>query len=130
MEGPNYPPYYGGSTPFSAGAASPADSRSYLPRGQSDWAQNLAGLGALPQAGSAGDWMFTLSTLAGAGIGGGLVGWVAAKRSKDAAKRGAVFSMGLTGVADGFRSWSQSPVRGAIMVGGGLTGIWWVLRKL
>ena len=114
------------------GSADPALNRSFLPQGQGDWSQNvgLRGLQGLGAAGDPGDWMFTLSTLAGAGIGGGLVGWVAAKKSTDAAQRGAVFSMGLTGVADGFRSWRQSPTRGAILVGGGLAGLWWVLRKL
>lgn len=133
METASYPPYYGGSTPFYAGVRAPVRSHRYLPRGQSDWAQNLVtpGLAGLGQVGSgSGDWLFTLSTLAGAAVGGGLVGWVAAKKSADGAQRGAALSVGLTSVADGFSSWRQSPAKGAILVGGGLAGLWWVLRKL
>ncbi len=139
MESASYPPYYGGSTPFSAGTDAPVRGHHDIPRGQSDWSQNLVlpglsglgrvGLGQVRQPGQ-NDWLFTASTLAGAAVGGGLVGWVAGKKSKDGAQRGALFSVGLTSVADGFSSWRHSPTKGAILVGGGLAGLWWVLRKL
>lgn len=128
----NYPPFYGSSTPFTQGRANPAVGPD-IPRGAGDWSQTTYALGGLRGGAGLGatsgrDWLYMLATVAGAGVGGGLVGYIAANRSGDGAQRGGAFSAGLTGVANGFGSLrSGSPLFGAVTALGGLGAIWWSL---
>ena len=130
----NYPPFYGSSTPYTQPADSPTTAP-IIPRGAGDWSQTtyaLGGLGGLGQAGGIGrDLLYTLATVGGAAVGGGLVGFVAAKRDWRVAKRGAIFSSGLTALANGFGSFKGgSPLVGSVAVLGGLGALWWTLKDL
>ncbi len=126
----NYPPYYGSSTPFTQPQANPAVAPT-IPRGRGDWAQTTYALGGLGQAGAGRDLLFTAVTIAGSTLGGGLVGYVASKRNLQSARRGAIFSGGLTGVANGFGSFrGGNALVGSLAIAGGLGALWWVLRDL
>lgn len=126
----NYPPYYGSSTPYTQPAANPARGP-VIPRGAGGWSQTTYALGGLGQAGGGRDFLFMLATVAGSGLGGGLVSFVAAKRDMKVAQRGAIFSSGLTAVANGFGSFrGGSPLVGSVGLIGGLAAMWWVVRDL
>ena len=128
----NYPPFYGSSTPFTQGRVNPAVGPT-IARGAGDFAQTTYALGALRGLRGLGattgrDWLTLLATVAGAAVGGGLVGYVAADRNTDGAQRGAAFSAGLTGVANGFGSLrTGSPLFGAVSAASGLGAMWWSL---
>lgn len=125
-----YPPYYGSSTPFTQPQANPSI-EPIIPTGRGDWVQSAYGLGGLGQVVASNDWLYAGATVVGAGIGGGLIGYVAAKKQMDGVKRGAAFSGGLTAVVNGFSGWkANGALLSATLVGGGLAGMWWAIKQL
>jgi hypothetical protein len=108
-----------------------------MPAGVAQWptpfnaARPLPGLGraggrlqgALPVEGP----LYAVATLAGAALGGALLGWVAAD-SREGAKKGAAFAAGLTGVSSGMATWQSQRLLGATLVVSGLGGMLWAVR--
>jgi hypothetical protein len=84
----------------------------------------LSGLGAAAAVDSP---LYAAVTIAGAGLGGALLGWVAAD-SKQGAIKAAAFAAGLTSVSSGMASWSSQRLLGGSMVVSGLGGMLWAIR--
>jgi hypothetical protein len=71
--------------------------------------------------------LYAAATLAGAGLGGALLGWVASDHREGAIK-GAAFAAGLTSVSTGMATWYTQKGLGAVLVVGGLGGMLWAVR--
>lgn len=71
--------------------------------------------------------LYAAVTVAGAGLGGALLGWVAAD-SRQGAIKAAAFAAGLTGVSSGMATWSTQKLLSGTMVLGGLGGMLWAIR--
>ncbi len=67
-------------------------------------------------------------TVLGAGLGGALLGWVAADSQQGALKGGA-FAAGMTGVSTGMAAWQSQKLLGATLVVAGLGGMLWAIRS-
>ncbi len=90
--------------------------------------RRVNGLGAL---GAVGETLptfgYAAAAIAGSALGGALIGWVASDK-REGAYKGAGFSAGLVGVADGFATFKENKALGTVLMLGGLGGIWWSLR--
>lgn len=89
----------------------------------------LAGgrLGALRGATAADGPLYAAVTVLGAGLGGALLGWVAADSREGATKAGA-FAAGLTSVSTGMATWQGQKLLGGTMVVVGLGGMLWSIK--
>jgi hypothetical protein len=68
-----------------------------------------------------------VAALAGAALGGALIGYVAADTAPGAQK-GAAFAAGLAGVSDGVATYREHRLLGTALIVGGLGGMWWSVR--
>ena len=88
-------------------------------------------VGALGALGAVGETLptfgYAAAAIAGRALGGALIGWVASDK-REGAYKGAGFSAGLVGVADGFATFKSHKALGTVLMLGGLGGIWWSLR--
>lgn len=93
--------------------------------------QGVAGVRGAPKLAGIGEELptfgYALAALAGAGVGGALIGWVASDHV-EGAKKGAGFAAGLVGVSDGFATFKDNKALGTTLMLAGLGGIWWSLR--
>lgn len=71
--------------------------------------------------------LYAAVTVVGAGLGGALLGWVAADNQDGALKAGA-FAAGMTGVSTGMAAWHGQKALGATLVVAGLGGMLWAIR--
>jgi hypothetical protein len=71
--------------------------------------------------------LYAAAMLLGAGIGGALIGWVAAG-SRDGAVKGAAFAAGMTGLSSGVATWSTDKILGATLVAAGGAGMGWSIK--
>lgn len=87
----------------------------------------VTGLRGLGSATSFDSPLYAAVQLAGAGLGGALIGWIAAD-TKDGALKGGAFAAGMTGVSSGMATWGQQKLLGATLVTLGLGGMLWAVR--
>lgn len=85
------------------------------------------GLLGLSGATAADSPLYAAVTLLGAGLGGALLGWVAAD-SKEGALKGGAFAAGMTGVSTGMATWHTQKALGAVLVTVGIGGMLWSVR--
>jgi len=71
--------------------------------------------------------LYAAAMLLGAGIGGALIGYVAAG-SKDGAVKGASFAAGMTGLSSGVATWSADKVLAGVLVVAGGAGMAWAIK--
>jgi hypothetical protein len=79
-----------------------------------------------------GPFAYTIATTFGAGVGGGLIGFVAGKAKPDPMWRGAIFSASLAGLGNSMahlRS-DKSKAFGAGMMLASLWGLWWSFKPM
>ncbi len=84
----------------------------------------LSGISGIQAADSA---LYAVAMLLGAGIGGALIGWVAAG-NKDGALKGASFAAGMTGLTSGAATWNADKVLASGLLVAGAGGMTWSLR--
>lgn len=109
-------------------------------------AQNLGGgtvylgggLGQLRDVGTTaaqdqlGPYAYTMATTFGAGVGGGIIGFVAGKADNDSMWRGAIFSASLAGLGNGMAHLrdDQGKAFGAGLMIAALWGMFWAVKPM
>lgn len=121
-----YPPYYGASTPYQPRAERPTEPLTAFARGEGRRVASFAGLGQLSATGA------LLASLAGASVGGAVIGLVATgKPYKEGAMRGAAVSGGFVFVGEAI-SRAQLGRWGAVALNAGLgaASIGWAVWRM
>lgn len=132
---PDYPPFYGAADPYREGPGSPVigreDLRGDMPRGNEDYIMTAPrGLGATPLEGSLGPVAYTMASLAGAAVGGALIGYIASEK-REGAVRGAVFASGLAAVSDAMLFLTTQRLASGMALGAlGLGGVGWAIFQV
>jgi hypothetical protein len=136
---PRYPPFYGAGDPYAEGPGSPTQGRSNLrhdmPRGSQGSIATapdirVRGLGATPLEGTLAPVAYTLASLAGAAVGGALIGYIASEK-REGAVRGAVFASGLAAVSDAMLFFTTQRMASGMALGAlGIGGVGWAIYQV
>jgi hypothetical protein len=134
---PDYPPFYGAPDPYREGPGSPTIGRENLvgdymrgPKG----AIATQGLGAsdasAPLEGSLAPIAYTLASLAGAAVGGALIGYIASEK-REGAVRGAAFATGLSALSSAMLFISTQRLASGMTLGAlGIGGVGWSVYQV
>jgi hypothetical protein len=119
-------------------AESPYDSAAVTPSRFGGFGVKLVGMGDLRNPGASpgtdelGPFAVTMASTFGAGIGGGIIGFVAGKADNDAMWRGAIFSASLAGMGNSMAHMRSdtSKVFGAFLLISSLWGMFWAVKPM
>ena len=131
-----YEPHLRGAGGYGSGTGYTGQHGGYRPQATGARASYLGQLRQPAAPGGApivaGDFLYTTALLLGSGIGGGLIGFVAARGDEEGVWRGAIASASMIGIVDGtnyaFRT--QEKLAGMMLLLGGLYGTWWATKPI